>query len=256
MGHGVSVNGSFGIRETHTERYPASVMAKADGVDGRAQRWENHKLKRRQLILQSAMALLSSEGRGAGVREIAEHAGVPRSVVYRIFRDREDLDEQLRAVIVDDLMAALAPSLAPHGTIENAIRDAVGSYVGWIEANPNLHHFLSTGSATKPTIGSRVVASTRVAIGRQLAEIACDVLTAVGADPRYGESTAFALTGMVDATVNRWLAQPDPELSVAELSEFLQQAAWQLICAAGTQNGVVLTPETRLDDLVRDSSRT
>ncbi|MFT4128346.1 MAG: TetR/AcrR family transcriptional regulator [Gordonia sp. (in: high G+C Gram-positive bacteria)] len=224
----------------------------ADGGDGRTQRWESHKLERRQKILRSAMDLLSSEGRGAGVREIAEHAGVPRSVVYRIFRDREDLDEQLRGAIVDDLMATLAPSLVPHDTIEKTIRDAVSSYVGWIEANPKLHHFLSTGSATKPTIGSRVVASTRVAIGRQLAEVARTVLTAVGADPRYGESIAFALTGMVDSTVNRWLTQSDPDLTAAELSEFLQQAAWQLICATSNRDGVVLTPETRLADLVAD----
>ncbi|GAA1481389.1 TetR/AcrR family transcriptional regulator [Gordonia sinesedis] len=217
--------------------------------DGRSRRWDDHKQERRARILDAAVAVLHDEGDVAGVKDIADRAGVPRSVVYRLFKDREDLDEQVRERIVDDLLTALAPTLAPRGTVEDAIRTAVDTYVGWIVANPNLHTFLGTGSARRRTIGSRVVTSTRTAIAAQVAGLIAGQLTGAGADERYAEPLAFAMMGMVDATVNRWLSKSLQPLDAAELSEFLQVSAWQILHANLRRIGVELDPNTRVGEL-------
>ena len=93
--------------------------------DGRATRWEDHKAERRIRILEAAMDAINEDGPDGGVQQIANRADVPRSVVYRIFTDRGDLDEQLRGRIIERLMADLAPTLTPEGTVGEAIARAV-----------------------------------------------------------------------------------------------------------------------------------
>src|SRR5699024_2555453 len=124
--------------------------------DGRATRWNDHKARRRGHILDSAVEVISEKGSDVGVQQIAERAGVPRSVIYRHFAGRGDLDERIRERIVDHLLEAIGPALDPRGTVREAIDQAVGSYVQWIIDVPRLHHFLGIGSAKRRTVGSRV----------------------------------------------------------------------------------------------------
>ncbi|GAC68243.1 TetR/AcrR family transcriptional regulator [Gordonia soli] len=221
-----------------------------DREDGRAQRWEDHKAQRRDLILDAAVEAVRVDGEMAGVKDIAARAGVPRSVVYRLFKDRGDLDEHVRGRIITDLMSVLSPALSPsEGTIENALTTAVGTYVRWIVDNTNLHTFLGTGSASNHTVGSRVLTSTRSAIAGQVATVISGVLADLGADTRYAEPLAFALFGMTDATVNRWLGQAQQPLNADELAGFLETAAWHILDATAGGLGVNLTLQTRLDGL-------
>lgn len=235
------------MRERHAgygDRMPATAEP-----DGRSRRWDDHKQERRARILDAAVEVLHDEGDVAGVKDIADRAGVPRSVVYRLFRDRDDLDEQVRERIVGDLMTALAPTLEPRGTVEDAIHTTVDTYVGWIVANPNLHTFLGTGSARRRTIGSRVVTSTRTAIAGQVADLISGQLRSAGADDRYAEPLAFALMGMVDATVNRWLSQAQQPLDPTELSEFLKVSAWQILEANLRRIGIGLDQRTKVGEM-------
>src|SRR5690606_25592449 len=112
------------------------------GTDGRSTRWDQHKAERREKILAAAIDLIEREGDAAGVQAIATSAGVPRSVVYRIFTDRADLDEQIRVRITEHLMLELAPALEPRGTVRGGIDHAVATYVGWVREHPRLHAFL------------------------------------------------------------------------------------------------------------------
>ncbi|WP_076478055.1 TetR/AcrR family transcriptional regulator [Williamsia sterculiae] len=217
--------------------------------DGRTRRWDEHKQERRLRILEAAVALFSERGREAGVKDIAERARLPRSVVYRIFKDRDDLDEQVREFIVADLMSALTPTLVPHGTIRDAIRDSVESYVGWLEKNQTLHLFLGAGSTSRPTAGSHVVVSARTSIGSDVANYLYQFLSAKGADPRFAQPLAFALIGTVDATVNRWLSQSQPRISPTELAEFLQISLWSLIEAHCRILGIDIDPDMTIDNL-------
>ena len=217
--------------------------------DGRATRWDEHKSERRELILDAAIAAVSEGGAEVGVQHIAERAGLPRSVVYRIFRDREDLDEQIRSRIVDQLMMDLAPALTPRGTLQHWVTRAVETYLGWVIEFPRLHQFLGSGSASRRTTGSRVVTGTKTAIAAQLAEFMKDTLRRVEADSGVSEPLAFGLIGLVDGSVNRWVSNPSPSMSSTQLGEFLADSIWQVLCSTLASEGLNITSETTLDDL-------
>lgn len=217
--------------------------------DGRATRWEGHKAERRDLIIESAIEAISERGGDVAVGEIAERAGIPRSVIYRIFTDREDLDENIRARIVEDLMADLAPALAPQGTVRDAIDQAVETYLRWIITFPRLHRFLGTGSASRPTTGSRVVTGTKTAIAVQVTELIAAALRAADSDPAIAETLAFGMVGLVDGSVNRWVASEEKSVSSETLGAFLAEAIWQLLRATLEAGGVTIEPDTLVGEL-------
>lgn len=218
-------------------------------LDGRTTRWDDHKAQRKERILRAAVAVIEESGSDVGVQQIAERANVPRSVVYRIFKDRGDLDEQIRARIIDRLMANLTPALTPAGTIEEAISQAVETYLRWIVGSPRLHHFLGTGSASRRTTGSRVVTGTKTAIAVQLTGMLETVLRTLGKGPELAETLAFGLIGLVDVSVNRWLSNPHSALSVEQLADFLSVSIWQVLDGNLKQLGVTLDPSTPLSEL-------
>ncbi|MEV0354927.1 TetR/AcrR family transcriptional regulator [Nocardia sp. NPDC050697] len=197
--------------------------SESGAVDGRTRRWDDHKSARRDRILRAGLAAIRRDGPAVAVQEIATHAEVPRSVVYRIFKDREDLDEQLRARIVEELMGALAPVLEPADTLEVALPRAVDAYVGWVLENQRLHQFLA--------LGSGVVTEARTAIAARVERALVLILRKRPDALPLADLMAFAITGLVDAAVTRWLADPHPALTAGQLSAFLQDAIGQVIAA-------------------------
>ncbi|MCW4352841.1 TetR/AcrR family transcriptional regulator [Hoyosella sp. YIM 151337] len=221
-------------------------------VDGRSVRWEDHKAARRNQVLDAAMAAIDQEGAGVGVQQIAARAGLPRSVVYRLFRERGDLDEQVRGHIVSTLMMSLAPALAPEGTAQSAIERAVNTYVSWIADHPNLHHFLGSGSKRKPATVSKVVTGTKTAIGLYITDVFATALRRAKADESGAETIAFAVIGLVDAAVNRWLSNRKRSTPKEKLAELVSRSVWHVIQGSLSDLGIELDPETPLSELTGD----
>ncbi|MCG8915272.1 TetR/AcrR family transcriptional regulator [Actinokineospora sp. PR83] len=221
----------------------------APEVDGRSTRWDAHKAQRRLQVLDAALAVIEQHGPDIGVKQIADRVGVPRPVIYRHFQDRADLDEQIRAHVIGSLMAELAPTLRPDGTVTEAIRRAVDTYLGWIDRHPHLHAFL--GAHTREaTGGSRVVASTKTAIAVEAGKLFAAVLTRFGKDPDLAPSLAVGVVGFVDATVNRWLADKRRPLSSARLAEFLTVSIWSLMSGNLAALGVAIDPDQTVVELL------
>ncbi|WP_420879384.1 TetR/AcrR family transcriptional regulator [Rhodococcus sp. (in: high G+C Gram-positive bacteria)] len=218
-------------------------------TDGRATRWDDHKMQRRDRILEAALEAVEDGGTDIGVQQIAERAQVPRSVVYRIFADRGDLDEQIRLRIIDVMMTELGPVLTPHGTVREAIELAVDTYLRWIVAHPRLHAFLGKGAPSRKSVGSRAVTGTKTAIGVQLGELLTGILDRREVTSNLAEPLAFALVGLVDATVNRWLSQQDGAVSSDELARFLETSIWSVLDANLRALGVEIMPSTTVAEL-------
>lgn len=217
-------------------------------TDGRSTRWETHKAERRSAVLDAAVTAIEQDGPGVGVKRIAERVGLPRSVVYRHFADRADLDGQVRQRIVEMLMGELQPTLRPDGTPLESIRRAVDAYLGWIERHPRLHTFLGGGSG-KTRGGSKVAVGTKAAIAAETTELFAAALRHFDADTRLAGSIAFGLVGFVDATVNHWLAERDTTLSTDELAEYLTRSVWLVLDGNLRALGIQLDPHTPVSEL-------
>lgn len=230
-------------------------VARAKDADGRATRWDAHKAQRRAEVLDAAIAAIERDGAGVGVKQIADQVGLPRSVVYRHFKDRHDLDAQIRQAIVDRLMAKLAPALtsdglAAEGTVELVVRNVMDTYVSWVERHPQLHRFLGLGVSKEGIGGPRVVTGAKTAIAVHVRGLFEKALLAQGADPTFADPLAFGGVGLVDSVVNRWLSEPSPTLTSAQLAEFLTGS----ICGYLEENlrtlGADVDRTARISDLI------
>lgn len=200
-------------------------------------------------MLDAALLAIDREGSSVGVQQIAEHAGLPRSVVYRLFQERGDLDEQVRAHIVDSLMARLNPVLIPEGTAAQSIDRAVSTYVKWITEHPNQHQFLGTGSKSRPSRGSKVVTGTKTAIALYISDVFSLVLRAFNQDTALAESVSFGLVGLVDASVNRWLSNRRRPLTADQLATFLSRSIWLVLDGNLRDLGVEFDADAPLGEL-------
>ena len=218
--------------------------------DGRATRWDRHKNERKLLILGAAIDAIKEIGRDVGVAQIAERAGLPRSVIYRVFKDRDDLDEQIRTQIVQDLMADMQPVLELQGNVEEAIRKVVTTYVTWVIEYPELHQFLGRAAAPRSMdSGSAVVADSRYEVAKYVSGLIETIVRAAGKEPGVSDTMSFGLVGFVDASVNRWVAHKPQEVTSDELIDFLCESIWLVIRAAAVKIGMAPEPKTALKDV-------
>ena len=114
-------------------------------VDGRRSRWTAHRTQRRSAFVAAGVAAIDAHGSSASAEQIADEAGVSRSVLYRYFRDKDDLHKAIADQIVGDghRQRAAAPRdharRPPRATL---ITSAIGVIIGWLDEHPNLYQFL------------------------------------------------------------------------------------------------------------------
>jgi len=218
----------------------------ADRVDGRRARWEEHIAERRRYILDAAVALIESEPAGSEihVRQIAERAGLVRTVVYRYFSDRAELNRAVQARVVAMMRAAIAPNLTLDANITEIITRTISAYVEWVAAHPNLYlvaeRELGDGRPSELVSAIQDVAD-------QLSDIFGAVAGLFGlplgeADLATGEALAFGIVGQVRGTVDHWIRRPECIPKPRALTRLLSQWIWFQIDGQARTLGVVLDP--------------
>ncbi|MCW4352476.1 TetR/AcrR family transcriptional regulator [Hoyosella sp. YIM 151337] len=220
--------------------------------DRRAVRWEAHKEHRRRSILDGAVSAIEEIGPDVGVSDIAKHAGVTRAVIYRFFRDRADLDFQIRSHIADDVLSGVTPTFTIEDTAQSLIRRAVHTYIGWTKDHPNLHQFVGRRSSRDGTRGPDVATGAKTTMALQAREIFTMVLTAAGRETDIAEPLAFALVGLVDSAVNRWRRSKGKDLSAQRLETLLTQWIWQLISSNMEEVGISIPPDIPVSQALKD----
>jgi AcrR family transcriptional regulator len=216
-------------------------------LDGRRRRWQEHNQVRRQVIIDAAIAVLERQapGEDVQVQAVADEAGMSRTVIYRHFEDRADLDRAVQRQICENVGAELLPALSYDGTPDQIIHRIVGAFIRWAEAHPTLYWFAErdlSGWGPSP-LGAAVE---QVAEG--IEGIMSIVVAALGVELTDDDKAAldpwvFGMIGAVFAAVRRWLERdvraPDTEACINILSESI----WLQI------NGMALARGLNLPDL-------
>lgn len=226
--------------------------------DGRQSRWDQHKEDRRQQIISAAIAVVEAHPPGAEVhvQQIAERAGLSRTVVYRHFADRADLDRAVQTRILDDFWAELLPRITLDGTVPEIIDRVISTYVHWAVAHPALHQLadhdignrergngpLEQGLERLATEIAQVVHVGAVAMGGELSEV-----DAAALDP-----LAYGVVGAVFSSVRRWLTHPDPSLTPELLISLISQTVWFAIDGHARRFGVEIDATRPVDEIAAD----
>ena len=158
------------------------------------------------------------------VEEIATRAGVSKALVYRHFRSKEQiLDEVLAHTLSEWATASHEDALLGGGSALEAIATMYRSGLAWARANPVLHSLVSLDESVLLTVGEETVrreaerfrASMLRAVERGIAsgELRADVPAERLADTV--RLVYMALTEQLLAP--RWMDAPDDEAIEASL---------------------------------------
>jgi AcrR family transcriptional regulator len=203
-------------------------------ADGRRLRWTEHRSQRRAAFVAAGAIAVDRFGADASAEQIAAAAGVSRTVLYRYFRDREDLRQAIADHLVASVVASvlpnlqLTPSSTPHQVIESVIR----VIIGWLDEHPNLYYFLRNrrnGSSLQ------MVENT---LADQIAALLKAFLMYFGIDDAKAEPGAYGMVGLVESTGSWWLARRS--ISREKLVEILCEGVWNLVDGTARANNVVI----------------
>lgn len=229
-------------------------MPGAARTDGRQARWDRHNEQRRQAILDAAIAVVEEGEPGAEVhvQQIAERAGLNRSVVYRHFEDRADLDRAVQTEILETLWTRLLPAVTLDGTIPEIVERIVSIYVGWAVAHPALHRLAEhelPGDGAGPLqqgierIADQVSALILVAVDALELEVTDDERAAI--DP-----LVFGLVGAVFGIVRRWMSKIERTPPADVLVELTTRSVWLLLQGHALTLGLEIDPDVPVEELL------
>ncbi|TIC89041.1 TetR/AcrR family transcriptional regulator [Nocardioides sp. GY 10113] len=221
--------------------------------DGRQLRWEKHKRERRQVVIDAAVEVLELHPAGTAVhvQEIADRAGIHRTVLYRHFEDRTDLDLAVQTEICRRAGDTVIAAMSLEGTPSQITHRIVATFVEWMVDHPALVRFVErdlSGGDVTPLEQSLQQVAERVELlmhsivqmlGTELPEESRDAL-----DP-----FVFGLIGSGFQTTKRWASRPELRPPPRDFIDLLSRNIWRQITGMAADNGIEL-PDVPVEALL------
>lgn len=227
--------------------------ARAGAASGYEVRWQPHNVKRQAMILQAAMELLEEDA-DRSMQQVAKRAGLAKSVVYRQFDGREDLDRRLRSHLINDFEAKIAAKLdISTGSIEQILHRTIDSVAQWLAEHPRLHEFARTGP-THDVAGIDAVANLKLRVSQQARELIAALGQMIGVDTAVFSTVPFAMVTMVEGTLREWVRDPAPEKSRADMVADLASYSWFVLDGAARSVGLDIDPRQELTAVIAQLS--
>jgi AcrR family transcriptional regulator len=207
---------------TVAERIPA-VTAK---TDGRKRRWHQHKVDRRNELVDGTIEAIRKLGRFLSMDEIAAEIGVSKTVLYRYFVDKNDLTTAVmmrftQTTLIPNMAAALLSNL--DGI--DLTREVIRVYVETVANEPEPYRFVMANSSASK---SKVIADSERIIARMLAVLMRRRMQQVGLDTGGVEPWSYLIVGGVQLATHSWMS--DPRMSREELIDYLTMLSWNALC--------------------------
>ena len=195
-------------------------------TDGRKRRWHQHKVERRNELIDGTIEAIRRQGQYVSMDEIAGEIGVSKTVLYRYFVDKNDLTT---AVMMRFAQTTLIPNMAKALSSNldgfDLTREVIHVYVDTVASEPEPYRFvMANNSAGK----NKVVADSERIIARMLAVMLRRRMRPEGMDLRGVEPWAYMIVGGVQLATHSWLL--DPRTSADELIDYLTMLSWSALC--------------------------
>jgi AcrR family transcriptional regulator len=205
--------------------------------DGRRRRWTEHRAHRRAAFVAAGAAAIDVHGPHASAEQIAAVAGVSRTVLYRYFRDKDDLGQAIADKIVGEVVGSVLPhlELSAASTPREIITSAIGTIIGWFDDHPNYYVFLR--ERNNQSLGT--VEST---LADRVAYLLQSLMVAFGLDGDDAEPGAYGMVGYVESSCAWWLARRSVPgaMSRDRFTRIVCEAVWRMIDGFARANGVTI----------------
>ena len=202
-----------------TAPVPRTVAARPDG---RSERWRAHREDRRREFVQAAITAIRQHGPRIGLDDVCAVAGVSKPVVYRHFKDKDDL---FRSVLESAAEDVFLPRLAEAFELESAddravVGSAVRAYVATVREDRDLYRFAFAHNGLGD--GGDFVGGVESAVAQALVAL---LASRRGEPADDDEHVAYAVVGLVQLATHRWLDRPTT--TEEHLVELLTSLAWE-----------------------------
>jgi AcrR family transcriptional regulator len=202
-------------------------------VDGRKRRWHQHKVERRNELVDGALEAVRSQGRYVSMDEIAAEIGVSKTVLYRYFVDKNDLTTAVmmrfaQTTLIPNMAAALSSNLDGF----DLVREIIRVYVETVAAEPEPYRFVMANSSASK---SKVIADSERIIAGMLAVMLRRRMQEAGMDTGGVEPWAYMIVGGVQLATHSWMSHP--RMSADELIDYLTMLCWNGLCGIVEVNG-------------------
>ncbi|GAB3859881.1 TetR/AcrR family transcriptional regulator [Nocardioides maradonensis] len=218
----------------------------------RAARWDEHNANRKELIVDAAIEAIQAapEGSEPKVQEIAERAGLVRTVVYRHFNGREELNRTVQRRLVEQMYDAITAGLSLEGTIPEIITRTTAAYVNWVADNPKLYlaatRDLGDGKPSEAAQGIDQLASRVMSVISFAAGI---ISSEVVIDAKLLEPMVYGVISQARGMVEHWTRTPAGALSQDIVILTLSRSIWFQIQGFAGDLGIPLAEDVQLRDL-------
>jgi AcrR family transcriptional regulator len=213
---------------------------------GRRLRWSEHRAQRRSAFVAAGAAAMDRYGPAASAEQIAEVAGVSRTVLYRYFRDREDLRQAIAEHVVRAVLDTVLPTLrlTPDSTPRHIITTAVGEIVQWLDEHPNLYRFLR-GRRSGASLNS-----VEATLADSVAALLKTMMLLFGVDNEQSEPAAYGIIGYVESAGGWWLQHRT--MTRERFTTLVSNGVWHLLDGAARDHGI----HVGFDDPLAPATRT
>ena len=187
---------------------------------------------RRAELLDAATRVVRREGPAASMDQIAAEAGVSKPILYRHFRDRDDLVAGVAQRFADELGAELAASLTGGTDPHDVLARTIDAYLAFVERDPEVYRFIVSVARSG---GDDALGGFVREVGRQVAVVLGEQLRGAGLDSGGAEPMAHGMVGMVHNAGDWWLR--NRSMPRARVAEYLTSLLWSGVTGLGLADG-------------------
>lgn len=242
----VLANGSLGA---------VSRAPDVPAISGYEARWEEHNAERRTRILRAAIELIEESPADAdvSVRDVAQRAGLAKSVVYRQFGNKDELERRVRSLTFEDLAGVLDEQLdLADGSLREILTRTIAAVADWMLDHPRLNEFVRRGPTFESDGSLDAVSQFKHRMMVQAEGIIAALAAALNADDASFRSVPFAVVTMIEATLSAWIRGAAPTRSRAEIISDLADYAWYVLDGAARAAGIEVRPDVPFTAMIAE----
>jgi AcrR family transcriptional regulator len=208
------------------------------GGDGRRQRWAGHRAQRRAAFVTAGATAIDEHGPAASAEQIAAAAGVSRTVLYRYFKDKDDLRQAIADEIVGRVIASVLPllNLDAESTPRDVITSTTATIIGWFDEHPNFYAFL------REQRNAQALGAVESTLADRVAMLLQGLMLFFGLDGEQAEPGAYGLVGFVESSCAWWLARRGRPgaMSRERFTASVCEAIWHMLDGYARTNGITI----------------
>jgi AcrR family transcriptional regulator len=161
------------------------------------------------------MTVVSEQGAGVGIDDIARISHIAKPIFYRYFRDKAELFIEVGRAVAETVVAETTAAIDAAESPRSKLAAGIDAYLASIESRPELYRFV---------LQYRDLDDYATIVGMHATAVIGEFLREAGQDSGAAELWGFGIVGLVRAAADRWLEQRT--MSRASVVDYLMNLIW------------------------------